>query len=432
VISVATAVISGLWPALQTSKVSLTEALKESGHQSSSSRRSRFLRDLLVVLQVAFTFVLLIGAGLMTNSFARLYNVEPGFNTQNLLTMLVSLPRGEKDDPEKWSAFWTEAIARSQNVPGVLGAAVVNPLPLSDTPFGMYVSRADGASTNHDERFQVLYSTISNDYFHLMGIPLRGGRYFHDSDRADSSPVVIVNEAFVRLYLSNQEQGGERLIVDRGAKRERSAAIIGVVADSKSRLDEQIRPHIYLSVLQSPQPSMYVVTRTATEASGFALTMRNLILEMDKNQPVGRVRTMKAIRAEYMVRPRFYLTLLASFALVATLLAASGIYGIFSHTLTQRTHEIGIRMALGARTSDVMSMIIVQGMKLTLLGLAAGLIGAFTLTGSIKNWIFGVSVTDPLTFITVALVLAGVALGACFVPARRATKVDPMVALRYE
>jgi predicted permease len=265
-----------------------------------------------------------------------------------------------------------------------------------------------------------------------LGVELRQGRYFTGSDNAESPPVVIVNESLARVYFPGQEAVGKTLIVQRGMKDEQAAAIIGVVADSRVRLNERINPSLYLSMEQFPSPAMYLVARTATDPAGYFGSMRNLVSSLDKNQPISRLTTMDEIWSSYTVRPRFYLSLFGGLSALALLLAAAGIYGTLSHTVSQRMHEIGVRRALGARDVDVLRMVVKQGMILAALGVAAGLGIALALTRLMREWLYEVSVTDPATFGIAAGLLILIALCACYAPARRATKVDPMVALRHE
>jgi predicted permease len=431
-LSLLASVLFGLLPAMQTAKVNLTEALKDSGRTASENRHSRWLRQALVVSQVALTMILLIGAGLMTNSLIRLYRIDPGFNTQNLLVMSVSLPRAAKEVPDQWNVFWDSLRDRALGLPGVQGAAVVNPMPLEDSTYVMKIGLDDRAVVQRPEDL-VSYNTVGGDYFRLLGIGLKQGRYFSAEDKSNSAPVVVINESLARTWFPGQEAVGRLLILHRGFKEgEKTATIVGVVADSRARLDEKVRPHIYQFASQFPQPSMYLISRTSTEPSGLFGAMRNVVFSLNPNQPISQLTTMDEIWAEHTVAPRFYLTLLGSLAGLAMVLAAIGIYGVLSHTVSQWTREIGIRRALGAQDSHVLRLVIRQGMKLALVGGAAGLLGAAALTRLMRGWLYEVSTTDPVTFGVVTLVLMLVALLACYVPARRATKVDPLIALRSE
>jgi putative ABC transport system permease protein len=389
------------------------------------------LRQALVVSQVALTMILLIGAGLMTNSLIRLYRVDPGFNTQNLLVMSVSLPRARNEVPEQWNTFWDSLSERALGLPGVQGAAIVSPLPLGDSSFAMKIGLPASVAAAPADDLVVGYNTVGGDYFRLLGIGLLRGRYFTTEDKADSAPVVVVNESLARTYFPGQDAIGRVLILQKGFD-DKAATIVGVVADSLARLDEKVQPHIYQLASQFPQLSMNLITRTTVEPRNLFGATRTAVFSLNPNQPIGQLTTMDEIWAEYTVRPRFYLTLLGSLAALAIMLAATGIYGVLSHTVSQWTREIGIRRALGAQDGDVLKLVIRQGMTLAIIGAAVGLMGAAALTRLMREWLYEVSTTDPATFGVVALVLILVALLACYIPARRATKVDPLVALRYE
>ncbi len=428
--------LCGLLPAIQTAKTNLTETLKDSGQTASASRRSRWLRGSLIVWQVALTTVLLVGAGLLTNSLIRLYRIDPGLDTRNLLTASISQRRAKGDTPQSWNDFWNPLVERTRNLPGAQGAALVSPLPLSDTMVAMGVGFPAAANINSGDNSggasSISYNTVSHDYFRLLGVRLLRGRYFTDDDNPGSQPVVIVNESLARGYFPGLDAVGQTLILNRGMKTEQAAVIASVVADSRADFGMRPRPGLYLSLAQFPQSSMYLVARTATDPAGYIGAIRDIVSSLNKDQPIGQPRTMAEIWDDFMVRPRFYLTLLGSLAALGTLLAATGIYGVLSHTVSQRTHEIGIRRALGAQDRDVRRMVTKQGMILAALGMAAGLGGALALTRLMRGWLYEVNVTDPATFIAVAGLLVLVALSACYAPARRATKVDPLEALRHE
>jgi putative ABC transport system permease protein len=432
-LSVSATVLFGLSPALQTARINLAGTLKDSGGSISEGLRTRWRRQTLVVAQVALTAILLIGAGLMAGSLVRLYRVDPGFDTQNLLAMSINLPRAKNEVPEQWNRFWNSLTDRALGLAGVQGAAIVRPLPLGDSRFAITIGLEPGKAVSPVGDSPVGYSNVSQAYFGLMGISLVQGRYFSADDHADSTPVVLVNETLAHAYFAGQEVIGRLLILNPGSKdREKAATIVGVVADSRARLDEKVSPHLYQLAWQDPQPSMYLIARTAGEPKNLVAAMRGTVLSISPNQPIGRLTTMEEIWSEHTVRPRFYLTMLGSLAALAIVLAATGIYGVLSHTVNQRTREIGIRRALGAQDGDVLKLVIRQGMLQALIGAAIGLVAASLLTRLIRGWLYEVSTTDPVTFGVVAVVLLLVMLVACYLPARRATKVDPMVALRQE
>ena len=431
-LSLVSSLLFGLSPAFQTTKINLTAALKDPGRSLSESLRTRWMRHTLVVVQVALTTVLLIGAGLMTSSLVRLYRVDPGFNTRNLLTMSVNLPRSKIEVPEQWNSFFSSLTDRALDLPGVQGAAVVVPLPLGDSRYAMPIGLESGAATNPDGDSVVGYCTVSPAYFRLMGIGLLHGRSFTADDHAGSTPVVVVNLTLAHAYFPGQDVIGRLLILRPGSKSEMTATIVGVVADSHARLDEKVRPHFYKLASQDPQPSMYLIARTATDPVSLFSAMRSAVFSINQNQPIGPLRTMDEIWTDHTASPRFHLTLLGSLAVLAIVLAATGIFGVLSYTVRQRTHEIGIRRALGAQDGDVLRLVIRQGMTMACIGAAAGVIAASVLTRLIRGWLYEVSATDPVTFCSVAAALLLVTLLACYVPARRATKVDPMIALRSE
>jgi putative ABC transport system permease protein len=430
--AVFSSLLCGLLPAMQASKINLAEMLKDSGQTASADRRSRWWRGSLIVWQVALTTVLLVGAGLLINSLIRLYLTDPGLDTRNLVTMQVSRPRAKGETPQQRSEFWNQLYERARNLPGAQGAALVTPLPLGGNEYNITVAFPSDTAVNPNEALLINYNTVSHDYFRLLGVRLVRGRYFTDDDKAGSQPVVIVNEGLARSYFPGQEAIGQTIVIDRGRRSESSAVIAGVVADSRVMLDMPSRPSLYLSMAQFPVPSMHLIVRTVTDPAGYFGAMRNIVSSIDKDQPIGELRTIAEVWNEYTVRPRFYLALLGSLAALGALLAATGIYGVLSHTVSQRRHEIGIRRALGAQDKEVVRLVIEQGMLLALLGVAAGLGGALALTRLMRGWLYEVSATDPATFIIVAGLLLLVALSACYAPARRATKIDPLTALRHE
>jgi putative ABC transport system permease protein len=430
-LSLVATVLFGVSPALQTSEINVTGALKDSGGSASDDLRTRWMRHTLVVLQVALTTILLIGAGLMTGSLVRLYRVDPGFDTNNLLTMSINIPRAKNEVPGQWNSFWNSLTDRALALPGVQGAAVVNPLPLADSRFAMPIGLESGQSNLAGDSV-VGFCTVSQSYFRLMGIRLLEGRSFTPNDHADSTPVVVVNEALARAYFPGQDAIGRLLILRPGSKDRETATIVGVVADSRARLDERVSPHFYQLASQHPQPSMYLIARTSGDPTSLFGAMRSAVFSISQNQPIGTLRTMDQIWTDHTVRPRFYLALLGSLAGLAIVLAATGIYGVLSHAVNRRTYEIGIRRALGAQDGDVLKLVIRQGMILSMTGAAVGIVAASLLTKLIRSWLYEVSSTDPATFGAVSLALLSVMFLACYLPARRATKVDPMVALRRE
>jgi len=433
VVSVLTGVIFGAIPALQASKPDLNESLKEGGRSSGGGAGHRRMRSIFVVSEVALALVLLIGAGLMIKSFVKLQQVDLGFNPDNLLTARVLLPGSKYGDNPKRAAFFQQAVQRIETIPGVQAAGAISWLPLvglgSATSF-VVDGRPEpppGESPVTDVR------VITPGYFAAMGMPLIKGRIFDERDNAQSPRVLIINEAMAREYFPDQDPIGKRLIIswDRPALPDE---IIGIVGDARlTSIDGQVRPAIYWPhARQSSYSAMAFAVRTTSDPLAVAGSLVSEIRAIDPEQPVADIRTMGEVVSTSVSRPRFNMLLLGLFAGVALVLSAVGIYGVMAYSVNQRTHEIGIRMALGARSTDVLRLIVGQGMVLALVGVVIGLAGAYFLTGLMSSLLFGVTATDPLTFGGISLLLAGVAFVACYVPARRATKVDPMVALRYE
>ena len=430
-ISVFATLLFGLSPAFQTVKINLTDTLKACGRTASERLRSRQLRHTLIVVQVALTTVLLIGAGLLTNSLVRLYRVDPGFDTHNLLSTRLSLPRKNGEVPERWNEFWSSFLESSLRVPGTEAAALVNPQPLGETRYTMNVGLpASEAAPVQD--ITIGYNTVSTNYFRMVGIRLLSGREFNSGDVPQSLPVIVVNQSFAEAYFPNQQVLAKSVLLKTGSGDAKAATIVGVVADSRARLNEPTEPQFYQSMSQFPQPSMYLLARTTTDETSYFTAIRGITAALAPGQPLGEQMTMDALWAEYTVRPRFYLSLFAGLALLGLTLASVGVYGLLSHNVSQLTHEIGIRRALGARDSHVLRIVVLKGMTLSALGVVGGLIAAGFLSRLIREWLFEVGPTDPSTFAVVAISLLFVALLACYFPARRATKVDPLVALRYE
>jgi putative ABC transport system permease protein len=435
-VSILTGMVFGFAPAFQASKPDLNGALKEGSRGSTGSFSRSSLRSLLVVTEVALALVLLIGAGLMIRSFVRLQQVSPGFNAENVLTMDLALSVNKYAKPEQQAAFIQNVLQKIESLPGAQAAGITSSLPLgrgdSSGPF-----RFEGLPTPAPgEAPTASFRAVSPHYFEAMGIALMKGRAFTEQDRAGAPDVMIINEALARRYFPDEDPVGKRLIGNRlqllGGD-EVTREIVGVVADVRHfGLDAEARPEMYFPYNQDPWPGAYVAVRAASDPAAMAAAIRNQIWAVDKDQPIYNVKVMGRRVAESTMQRRFNMLLLAVFASVALALAAVGVYGVMSYSVTQRTHEIGIRMALGAQSADVLKLVVSQGMALALAGVGVGLGAALALTRLMSSLLYGVSATDPVTFAVIPLVLTGVALVACFVPARRATKVDPMIALRYE
>lgn len=432
--SVLTGILFGFAPALQISKSDVQESLKESGRGSSGSLRHHRLRSLLIVGEVALSVVLLVGAGLLFRSFLQLQAVNAGFTPQQVLTMRLS-PAGSKYTRDAdYIKFYNEVMQRAAAIPGVQSVGAINTLPLDKGPTAGF--RIEGRPPLTIDKWPGgNYRTVSTDYFRAMNIPIVQGRAFNDRDVETAPPVMMINEALAKRDFPNENPIGKRINLGNNDAKGQPVwwEIVGVAADVRSiELREAAIPEFYLSALQDTFRNMFVVVRTTVEPTSVAASVRQIAGEVDKSAAVSDVKTMEHIVNDAVTQPRFNLFLLALFSVIALLLSAAGIYGVTAYSVTQRTHEFGIRMALGAQVGDVLRMVLRQGMLLISIGIAVGLLAAFGLTRLLRSLLYGVSVTDPGTFIAITVLLAFVALVACYIPARRATKVDPLIALRYE
>jgi len=431
-ISVVTGVVFGLAPALQASKVELTEAMKE-GSRGAGGGRGR-LRGALVVAEIAIALVVLIGAGLLLQTFRRLQQVDLGFDTHNILTATVELPDARYPKPELATAFYRTLLDRVKAMPGVEGVSAVVPQPLSGDMM-MISFDIEGRNIPKGERPVSHFRSISLDYFSVMKIPLLAGRAFTERDDPHSPGVVIVNETFAKRHFPNENPIGKH--VKPGIALEGEPVwreIVGVVKDVKHRqsLGRDYEPEYYLPHAQMPINSMNLVVRATNDPRSLARSLQLEVQSLDREIPVFRIRTLEQYLGVAVAQPKFNALLLGLFAGLALLLTAIGLYGVMAYSVIQRSQEIGIRIALGAQTGDVLKMVLRQGLKLTALGLLIGLAAAYALTRYMQSLLFGVKPADPLTFAAIALLLVAVALLACWVPARRATKVDPLEALRTE
>ena len=433
-VSTITGLIFGLAPALQAARFNQTETLKEGGRDSATGSGGKRIRGLLVMSEVAVSLVLLIGAGLLVNSFLRLRNVDPGFRADNLLTMKFVLPQPKYEEFERRNAFYTDLIRRVESLPGVKSAAVTTNLPLYRQGNSIGISIEGQPPPAPGKENIVVTRIISPKYFDTMSIPLLSGRAFTDQDMATTPRVVVISETMARRYWPGEDPIGKRIGAGRIQRPEDLTQVVGVVKDVRQfELTADAKPQMYLPYRQRGFfPSEDLVVKTDVDPASMASTVRNAVWEIDKDQPVSNIRTMEEILLKSIARQRFSMLLLAIFAAVALILAAVGIYGVMSYSVAQRTHEIGIRMALGAQTGAVLKLAVSYGLKLVVAGIVIGLIAAFALTRVMSTLLFGVTATDPTTFALISLLLIGVAAIASYIPARRATKVDPIIALRYE
>jgi putative ABC transport system permease protein len=429
-LSVLSGIVFGLAPALQVSKPNLNDSLKEGTRGTTGA--SHRLRSSLVVFEVALSLVLLVGAGLLTRSFLSLLKTDPGFNPDHVLTMNLVLPGAKYKDGPARAAFYNDLVQRVKAQPGVESAAVVNFVPLggsnSSDSYLVEGEPEPAPGQEHDGRYRV----ATPDYFRTMEIPIVRGRAFTEQDKAGAPPVVIVNETLARKHWPGQDPLGKRIRFYGPIEKAPWMQVVGVIKDVKHELNIPVEPEYYLPHAQNSWNAMVLVARTSVEPSSLAGALRQQVWAIDKDQPVFDVKTMQEVRSSSVAIYSFSSVMLAIFAGVALVLAAVGIYGVMAFAVTQRTQEIGIRMALGARTADVLGLVVKNGMTLALIGIVIGLAGSWALTRFIEKLLVGVQPTDLLTFSLVSICLLLAAFVACYLPARRATKVDPLVALRYE
>jgi putative ABC transport system permease protein len=430
-VSVLTGAICGLAPALGVSRERLAEALKEGGRNSAGGLRRGRARRLLVIVEVSLALVLLVGAGLFIRTLMRLQNVRLGFDPRNVLTMTVA--KSLSDDPEQTGEFFRQLTERLKALPGVVNASVTWQLPLSGAS-AMTGLAIEGQPNETGSLPMAVIHTAGPDYFRTMGIPVVQGREFTEHDNTNSAPVLIINETLAKKFFPGGDAIGKHITPGFSTTGEYvPREIVGVVGDVKHQgLRGEAVPEFYFAQAQMPPPITTVVVRTAGDPRALAGAVRKEIQSADKNVPVYSVRTAEEYLSLSVAPTRFNMTLLVAFAAVALLLTAVGLYGVISFSVSQSTHEIGVRMALGARGHDVLRLVVWQGLSLTLVGVLVGLAVSLSLTHMIASLLYGISVTDPLTYVGVSVLLTLVALVACVVPARRAAKVDPMVALRYE
>jgi putative ABC transport system permease protein len=433
-ISLLTGILFGFAPAWQISKVDVQEALKESSRGTAGGARRNRLRSLLVVAEVALSLVLLVGAGLLFRSFLELQSVNAGFTPQQVLTMRLTPSGANFQQDAQYIAFYKQVAERIGAIPGVDRVGAINTLPLSKGPTSAI--RIEGQPLlPRDQWPRVNLRNVTADYFRALNIPIVQGRVFEERDNAASPLVVLINQATADRDFASENPIGKRINMG-GVDRNNQPnwfEIVGVVANVRSlELHTEPTPEIYTASAQDAFGDMSFVIRTTIEPASLAASVRQAVQEVDKAQPVSDVRTMENIVSDSVTQPRFNLALLGIFGGLALLLSAAGIYGVTAYSVTQRTHEIGIRLALGARPVDVLKMVVGQGMLLIMMGIGVGVLASIFLTRLMTTLLYGVGATDPMTFAGVALILTGVALVACLVPARRAAKTDPMVALRYE
>ncbi len=433
-LSVLTGVLFGLVPALHTSRSDLNESLKEGGRGSGEGARRNRVRGTLVVTELAIAVVLLIGAGLLIQSLWRLRQVNPGFNPENLLTFSVALPEN-RYPTEKQARFYNDLVTRLRTLPGVQSASTVIPLPLSGDRFSISFE-TEGRPMAKGDLPSADFFAVTPAYFRTMGISFLKGRDFTEHDEHKSPPVVMVSEAFARKFFPNEDPIGKHIkpgISTFEGEPSVMREIIGLVGDVKHRgLNTEVRPAYYVPQMQLPINQMTVVVKTNSDPHNLMNATTREVGSLDKDLPVFSVKTFDEYLASSVAAPRFNATLLTIFAAVALVLTIVGLYGVMSYSVAQRTNEIGIRMALGAPSRSVVTLILSQGLRLVFIGLLIGFVGALVLTRVTSSLLFGITTKDPITFVAVGILLGVVALMACYIPARRATKLDPLIALRNE
>jgi putative ABC transport system permease protein len=431
VLSLLMALVFGIFPALSGSRPDLSKVLRESSARNLMSFGLRSMRGWLVVTELALALILLLGAGLLVRSFRQLTAIDLGFNHDNVLMARVNLPRSVYRTEEQTAGFYRQLIDRVKALPGVESTGTINHTPLSGFGVIVFTGIEGQAPPNREKDLPLGVGSVSPDYFRTLHIPLISGRLYDERDRADSPKVAIVNQAFAKRYFPAGDVLGKR--VGFGCEEGLCTTIVGVVGNVKQEsLTTDVAPEIYVPFSQMPMNGMTLFVRTKSNPADFARTVRAEVLAIDKNQPVYDVKTLDQRVIETIAASRSLMLLFSGFALLALVLASVGTYGIVSYAVSQRTREIGIRMALGARAIDVLRLVLKNGMTLVVAGVALGIGGALALTRFLTTMLFGVTPTDTLTFVVVSLALVAVALVACLVPARRATKVNPLEALRYE
>ena len=429
-VTVLAGLMFGLFPALQTSRPNLNETLKDSGQRGSETGGRNRVGGLLIISEIALSFILLAGAGLLIKSFLHLREIDPGFNPDNVLTMRVGLPWKTYEEPERRRQFFEHLIDQVKAVPGVQSAGATLSLPLHGDSFNVGRSLVlEGHPMTPDEAVNSMYLSVTRDYFQTVQIPLKAGRTFTDQDNIQNTKVVIVNETLARKLWPGESPIGRRFTIWRDEKFPRE--VVGVVGDTKGALDKEADNQMYVPQLQDQGwGNLSLVVRTTGEPTAFAGAVRQAIRSVEKGVLIYNVKTLNDVVSTSAAPRRIPMLLMSAFAGVAMLLAMLGIYGVTSYYVTQRTHEIGVRMALGAQVGDVLRLVLKRGMLLAAIGIGIGIAGAVAVTRYMTALLFGVKPVDAMTFVGVVLVLLAVVFVACFVPARRAAKIDPLEALR--
>jgi putative ABC transport system permease protein len=433
-VSLITGILFGLVPAFGAAGENLVESLKEGGQRSSGHHAGAKIRDALLVSEVALALVLVIAASLLIRTFVLLLRVDPGFNPTRVLTFELTLPGAKYPDTDHIVALYHNALDRLRNLPGVDSAGLVRTVPMSGAADSTWIRIPGHVAATEKEHPYAEYTMVSPGYFAAVGTPLLRGRDFLETDTGNSMPVTIVSSAMAKKYWRGEDPIGKQ--VGPGSLRYPLSTIVGIAADVKHlSLREDPGPEMYVLYNQKPWPSlltMQFALRTKADPASVTASARNAIYSLDPDLPIAKVATLERLLDASMTQSRFTMLLLGAFGILALVLASVGIYGVISYAVAQRTREFGIRMALGAQPRNLFGMILGQGIRIAGLGIFLGLVAAAAVTRVMASLLFGVRPTDPLTFVTVSMLLIGVALAACYVPARRAMRVDPMVALRHE
>jgi putative ABC transport system permease protein len=434
-VSLLTGIGFGLLPAFQATRTNLNASLKEGGTKGGKGSHHHRARNVLVATEIALAQVLLVGAALLAISYVRVTKIDPGFNPDGVLTAKIAPSAKKYPDPKSRSAFYTTVLEHLQALPGVESAGMVMSLPLTGSSMNRGF-RVDGRpEPKADENVTMDFQIVSPGYFLTLQIPVKRGRGLSAADTEATEHVIVINSAMARAYWPNEDPIGKRLAIGESSKDTSWRTIVGIVGDNKhAGLSEPAVPTAFISYHQDFEswPRMGFVIKSKTDAASLAAAVRRELAAIDPAQPVYAVEPLEKLMSTSVAQRRFVMLLLGSLSAIALALAMVGIYGVISFSVSERTQEIGIRMALGARAADVLRMVLGQGMRVAIVGIVIGLGAAFALTRLLTSLLFEVSATDLRTFSIVAALLGGVALLACYIPARRATKVDPLVALRYE
>jgi putative ABC transport system permease protein len=438
-VSLVTALLFGLAPAIHAARVDPASSMKEGGRSATSGAARARLRSALIVSEVALAFVLLAGAGLLVGSFFRMLQVDTGFSSDNLITARLPIARDRFTHPEQLLQYVRLLDGGLRAAPGVRDVAFSNVLPMQGWGDGMPFLVAGRAFLDRANRRACFYKRVTSSYFHALDIHLMRGRTFNEHDTRGGAPVTVINEEMAKRYFKGEDPIGKRILIQEilygqpGLGPEIPWEVVGIVGDEQtgSLIDDK-SPGVYVTFDQSPTNDVNMVLRGSVDPRTLTSAINAAVHAVDKDQAVADLQTLEQIKSGTVSSDRMQTMLLAIFAALALLLAAIGIYGVISYSVTQRTHELGIRAALGASRGSLLGMVIRRGMRLTLMGLAIGAAGALALTRLLGSLLFGISPRDPVTLVVVAAVLSSVALLACYIPARRAAGVDPMVALRYE